>query len=150
MVAKAATCLSTVPTPPSTPPNATARTWSRRPRRPISSPRRPLPSLSLRKGLASNAHLPIANRPIGFAAPLRLDRRSMKQLSSLSVFFPCYNEEANVEKTTLAALRTCRRISNDLEVIIVNDGSRDRTGEIADRLAAEHHEVRVVHNNPNQ
>ena len=70
---------------------------------------------------------------------------------SFSVFFPCYNEEANVEKTTLAALRAFERICQpgDLEVIIVNDGSRDRTGEIAERLAAEHEAVRAVHNNPN-
>ncbi len=72
------------------------------------------------------------------------------KLRSLTVFFPCYNEEANVEKTTLAALKTCRRICDDLEVIIVDDGSRDRTGEIADRLASEHSEVRAVHNKPNQ
>ncbi len=68
---------------------------------------------------------------------------------SLTVFFPCYNEEANVERVTLAALKMCRRVAADFEVIIVNDGSRDRTGEIADRLAAEHAEVRAVHNNPN-
>jgi len=68
---------------------------------------------------------------------------------SVSVFFPCYNEEANVENTTRAALKTCRRISEDFEIIIVNDGSRDRTGEIADRLATEIPEVRAVHNNPN-
>jgi glycosyltransferase involved in cell wall biosynthesis len=68
---------------------------------------------------------------------------------SISVFFPCYNEEANVENTTLAALKTFRRISDDFEVIIVNDGSKDRTGEIADRLADEHPEVRAVHNHPN-
>ena len=70
---------------------------------------------------------------------------------SFSVFFPCYNEEANVENTTLAALRAFGRICppGDLEVIIVNDGSRDRTGEIAEHLAAEHEAVRVVHNNPN-
>jgi glycosyltransferase involved in cell wall biosynthesis len=69
---------------------------------------------------------------------------------SLSVFFPCYNEEANVERTTLAALEACRRITADFEVIIVDDGSRDRTGEIADRLAGEHPQVRVVHNRPNK
>jgi glycosyltransferase involved in cell wall biosynthesis len=68
---------------------------------------------------------------------------------SISVFFPCYNEEANVERTTRAALKTCRRISDDFEVIIVNDGSKDRTGEIADGLVADTPEVRAVHNNPN-
>ncbi|RJP39773.1 MAG: glycosyltransferase family 2 protein [Phycisphaerales bacterium] len=68
---------------------------------------------------------------------------------SLTVFFPCYNEEANVERVTLAALKTCRRVAADFEVIIVNDGSRDRTGQIADRLAAEHPQVRAVHNQPN-
>jgi len=69
---------------------------------------------------------------------------------SLSVFFPCYNEEANVERTTQAALAACRSITGDFEIIIVNDGSRDRTGEIADRLAAEHESVRAVHNRPNR
>lgn len=69
---------------------------------------------------------------------------------SISAFFPCYNEEANVERTTLAALKTFARISVDFEIIIVDDGSKDRTGEIADRLAAEHPHVRAVHNRPNQ
>ncbi len=69
---------------------------------------------------------------------------------SLTVFFPCYNEEANVERTTLAALKMCRRLSIDFEIIIVDDGSKDRTGEIADRLAAEHANVRTVHNKPNR
>lgn len=68
---------------------------------------------------------------------------------SITVFFPCYNEEANVERTTQAALRTCRRISEDFEIIIVDDGSKDRTGEIADMLATQHSEVRAVHNRPN-
>ncbi|MCP4591763.1 MAG: glycosyltransferase family 2 protein [bacterium] len=69
---------------------------------------------------------------------------------SLTVFFPCYNEEANVERTTLAALEACRRVATDFEVIIVNDGSKDRTEEVAERLAAEHPEVRAVHNRPNR
>lgn len=68
---------------------------------------------------------------------------------SISAFFPCYNEEENVERTTMAAVRTLERISNDFEVIIVNDGSRDQTGEIADRLASEDDRVRAVHNQPN-
>jgi len=74
----------------------------------------------------------------------------VKRFPSLSVFFPCYNEEANVERTTRAALSACQRLVDDYEIIIVNDGSKDRTGEIAERLAAEQPRVRVVHNQPNR
>ncbi len=70
-------------------------------------------------------------------------------LSSLTIFFPCYNEEANVERTTQAALCAGQRLTDDLEVIIVNDGSKDRTGEIAERLSLLNPVVRAVHNNPN-
>ncbi len=69
---------------------------------------------------------------------------------TLTIFFPCYNEEANVERVTRQALEVGRAVAAELEVIIVNDGSRDRTGEIADRLAAEIPEVRAVHNRPNR
>jgi glycosyltransferase involved in cell wall biosynthesis len=69
---------------------------------------------------------------------------------ALTIFFPCYNEEANVERVTRAAVEYGRKIADDLEVIIVNDGSRDRTAEIADRLAAEIPGVRAVHNQPNR
>jgi glycosyltransferase involved in cell wall biosynthesis len=68
---------------------------------------------------------------------------------SLTVFFPCYNEEGNVERITQRALEVCRRVSPDFEIIIVNDGSKDSTGEIADRLASQYPEVKVVHNRPN-
>lgn len=69
---------------------------------------------------------------------------------ALTIFFPCYNEEANVERVTRQAVEVGRQVAADLEVIIVNDGSRDRTAEIADRLAAEIPEVRAVHNKPNR
>lgn len=68
----------------------------------------------------------------------------------MTVFFPCYNEEANVERTTLSALKACRRLFPDFEIIVVNDGSKDRTAEIAERLVREHAGVRVVHNQPNR
>jgi len=68
---------------------------------------------------------------------------------SLTIFFPCHNEEANVERVTRQAVEVGRQVAADLEVIIVDDGSVDRTGQIADRLAAEIPEVRAVHNWPN-
>lgn len=69
---------------------------------------------------------------------------------SLSVFFPCYNEEANVVSTTLAALEACRGITSDFEIIIVNDGSSDNTGQLADDLASTHAEIRVIHHPTNR
>lgn len=78
-----------------------------------------------------------------------MDRPPLKPFS-LSITFPCYNEEANVERVTRAAVEIGRKVADDFEVVVVNDGSKDRTGEIAERLAAEIPQVRVVHNNPNR
>jgi len=78
-----------------------------------------------------------------------IDRPPLKPFS-LTIFFPCYNEEANVERVTRAAVEVGRKVADDLEVLIVNDGSRDRTEEIANRLAEEIPEVRAVHNKPNR
>lgn len=74
----------------------------------------------------------------------------MKRLPSLSIFFPCYNEEGNVDRVARAAVAAAQEFTHNFEVIIVNDGSRDRTGEIADKLAAEIPQVRAVHNRPNR
>ena len=68
---------------------------------------------------------------------------------SLSVVMAGLDEETNVEgavKQMIVALESC---CDEFEIIVVNDGSRDRTGEIADRLAEEDARVRVVHNERN-
>jgi glycosyltransferase involved in cell wall biosynthesis len=77
-----------------------------------------------------------------------VEKPPLKPLS-LTIFFPCYNEEDNIERLTRKAVEVGRRVADDLEVIVVNDGSQDRTGEIADGLATEIPEVRAVHNHPN-
>lgn len=78
-----------------------------------------------------------------------LDAQQEQVLPGISVFFPCYNEEANVKNTTMAALRAMENLSCEFEIIIVDDGSQDRTGEIADSLASNIPRVRAVHNKPN-
>jgi glycosyltransferase involved in cell wall biosynthesis len=55
-----------------------------------------------------------------------------------------------VERVTQQALDVLPTISDDYEVIIVNDGSKDRTREIADRLASENPRVRTVHHDVNR
>lgn len=74
----------------------------------------------------------------------------MERLPGLSFFFPVYDEEATVEAVVREAARTLPRFADDLEVIVVDDGSRDGSGEIADRLAAEDPRVRVIHHRPNR
>jgi glycosyltransferase involved in cell wall biosynthesis len=73
----------------------------------------------------------------------------MNRLPALSIFFPCYNEEANVERLTRASVEAARKYAETFEIIIVNDGSKDGTAAIAERLVTEIPEVRAVHNNPN-
>lgn len=71
------------------------------------------------------------------------------QVQSLSVFFPCYNEAANVANVTDKTLAVLDKLGIDFEVIIVNDGSSDDTAAIADKIAAENERVKVVHHEKN-
>jgi len=68
----------------------------------------------------------------------------------LSVFFPAYNDSGTIASLVITALQTARRLTEDCEVIIVNDGSADATAEIADELARTYPEVRVVHHETNR
>jgi glycosyltransferase involved in cell wall biosynthesis len=74
----------------------------------------------------------------------------MGRLKALSAFFPAYNEEANVERMVNGLRAILPQVAEDYEIIIVNDGSKDRTREIADRLVREDPKVRVVHHEKNQ
>ena len=76
---------------------------------------------------------------------------AVARVPRLSFFFPAHNEEANLEGLVEEALETLPSIADVFEIIAVNDGSRDRTGEIADRLAAAHPGiVRAVHHEVNR
>jgi len=56
-----------------------------------------------------------------------------------------YNEEGNIEQAVTSALAVLSEVTDQHEVIVVDDGSRDQTAAIADRLAANNGNVRVVH-----
>lgn len=68
----------------------------------------------------------------------------VKQIQALSVFFPAYNEEANIENTVKKAREVLLRITDKWEILVVNDGSVDRTEEIAKRLNRQDSRIRVV------
>jgi glycosyltransferase involved in cell wall biosynthesis len=63
---------------------------------------------------------------------------------------PAFNEEENIEPAALKMLDVLKTLPfPKYEVIIVNDGSRDRTGEVSDALAAKYPEIRVIHHGTN-
>jgi len=78
-----------------------------------------------------------------------VSEQTNRQAVSISVFFPCYNEQDNVARTVQKALGVLEKIGADFELIIVNDGSTDATGRIAEEIAAKNNRVRVVHHQKN-
>lgn len=73
-----------------------------------------------------------------------------ERLSGLSVFLPCHNEESNLVRVVDNFRGQLDRFALTYEIIVVDDGSRDRTGEIADRLADADRRIKVVHHPVNR
>lgn len=74
-----------------------------------------------------------------------------QRVPALSYFFPAHNEAANIEGLVREALVVLPTLADRFEIIAVNDGSRDGTHEIAERLAQRDPDtVRVVHHQSNQ
>ncbi len=72
------------------------------------------------------------------------------RVAELSYFFPAHNEEANLAELVAEALDTLPSLAERFEIVIVDDGSRDRTPALADALVMTHPDiVRVVHHPTN-
>ena len=71
-------------------------------------------------------------------------------MPSLSIFFPAYNDSGTIASLVITARATAQKLTDDFEVIVVNDGSADHTAEIANELAHTYPEVRVVHHPKNR
>jgi glycosyltransferase involved in cell wall biosynthesis len=72
------------------------------------------------------------------------------KLKELSVFFPAYNEEKRLEKTVLSAIKVLPSVADKWEVIIVNDGSKDKTGQVAKKIASKNKNVSVIEHEVNR
>jgi glycosyltransferase involved in cell wall biosynthesis len=68
---------------------------------------------------------------------------------SVSLFFPVYGDERTVRTVAQKARLLLASLGGPYEIVIVDDGSPDRSGAIADELSREHPEVRVVHHSKN-
>ena len=69
---------------------------------------------------------------------------------SLSIFFPAYNDVGTIASLALLAHMTARQLSDDYEVIVVNDGSPDHTAELLDEMARSFAWLKVVHHAKNR
>jgi len=69
----------------------------------------------------------------------------------LSLLVPAYNEEALLEQALRQMLKAAQEAVNaNFELVVVNDGSQDRTGEILEQMAAEETQIRALHHERNR
>jgi glycosyltransferase involved in cell wall biosynthesis len=73
----------------------------------------------------------------------------MKRIS-LTAFFPAYNDAHTIESIVRTVADEMRKVTDDFEVLVVNDGSLDNTKAILDKLQTELPFLRVIHHEHNQ
>lgn len=74
----------------------------------------------------------------------------MTLINELSVFLPCFNEEGNLLKTVSNVKENLIKIADKWEILIIDDGSTDKTPQNADAIAQKDKRIRVIHHQPNQ
>lgn len=68
----------------------------------------------------------------------------------LSVVFPAYNDAGTIPSMVIGARQAARKLSDDFEIIVVNDGSADHTAEVLAELEPVFPELRVIHHPQNR
>lgn len=76
--------------------------------------------------------------------------RPAARLPAVSVVVPAFNEERRIGATLARIEEYCAGALEDYEIIVVDDGSRDRTGEVCLESVKDHARLRVVRNDPNR
>ena len=82
--------------------------------------------------------------------PGRLKTPPVRFPGSLSLVLPAHNEEANIGMVVEQALAVLPAFSDDFEIIVVDDGSRDSTRSIVESLSADDPRVHLVHHQVNR
>lgn len=74
----------------------------------------------------------------------------MSSRPGISVFFPAYNDAGTIASMIVLADRTVRRLTDDYEVIVVNDGSQDHTAQVLSEMESIYPRLRVIHHSSNR
>lgn len=72
------------------------------------------------------------------------------QISGLSAVLPAYNDYATIASMVLTTRMALTQVTNDYEIIVVNDGSRDITAQVLEELSKQTIELKVIHHPTNQ
>ena len=62
----------------------------------------------------------------------------------LTVFFPAYNDAGTITSMVIGAVIAARRLTDDFEIVVINDGSQDATAEVLEELARMCPTLRVI------
>ena len=73
-----------------------------------------------------------------------------KKVPELSIFFPFWNEEKNLERVVTRAIDVASEVAEKWEILMIDDGSSDHTLEVAQKLAAKNSHLKVVSHKPNR
>ena len=73
-----------------------------------------------------------------------------QRVAALTVFFPAFNEEAIIEKTVTDAARIASTLADDYEIVVVDDGSSDKTASVVERLAGADPHIRLERHDRNR
>lgn len=84
--------------------------------------------------------------------PLRRKKGTIKRVKykSISIFFPAFNEEENIGDAVLSVNEFIKKYFATYEIIVVDDGSRDKTAEIVKKLSKKNPKIRLVSHKKNQ
>ncbi len=74
----------------------------------------------------------------------------MAQPKSITAFFPAYNDGGTIASMVISAITTLQSVTDDYEVIVVNDGSSDYTREVLAELERKYERLRVIHHPQNR
>lgn len=72
------------------------------------------------------------------------------RVSSISAVFPAYNDGGSIASMISAASVALRQVSNDFEIVVVNDGSADYTTTVLDEMRNRYPELRIIHHPVNK
>ena len=76
-------------------------------------------------------------------------QRALERIS-ITAFFPAYNDQNTIEGIVRTVAEEMRKVTADFEVVVVDDGSKDDTGPLLDRLAGELPYLRVIQHERNR